>query len=97
MWLSFFEWLASADNVELERFSEDHNNSIRALCELMGETWMSIQLMPYIYFQGTVKWKMDLEEQKRKAMEERNREQEAEYKRRMNAQRAAERKAARRK
>ena len=62
----------------------------------MGESWISIQLMPYSYFQNTIKWKMDLEDQKRKMMEERNREQESEYKRRMNAQRAAEKRSAKR-
>ena len=76
------------------RFSKDHNDSIRALTELMGEFWATIQLMPYKYFLDTIKWKMDLEEKKRKTIEERNREQELEYKRRMNAQKAAERRAA---
>ena len=61
----------------------------------MHEIWFSIQLMPYKYFLETIKWKMDLEEQKKKAIEERNREQEADYKRKMNAQKAADRRAQR--
>lgn len=82
-------------NEEIERFTKDHDNSVRALTELMGEGWTSIQLMPYSYFLDTIKWKMDLEDQKKKAIEERNRDQEADYKRRMNAQRAAEKRASR--
>ena len=57
---------------------------------------MSIQLMPYLFFNQTIKWKMDLEEQKKKAIEERNREQESEYRRRANIQKAAEHRQARR-
>lgn len=80
---------------EIEKFAKEHGDSVRALTELMGEPWFSIQLMPYDFFSATLKWKMDLEEQKKKAIEERNREQEAEYKKRVNAQKAAEKRSRR--
>ena len=95
MWISFFEWLLSPDT-EIDKFEKEHNDSVRALIELMGEPWASIQLMPFTFFTSTLKWKLELEEKKKAAIEERNREQEAEYKRRLNAQKAAERRARRR-
>jgi hypothetical protein len=58
----------------------------------MHEPWFSIQLMPYKYFESTLKWKMDLEEQKKKLVEERNREMEAEYRKRANIQKSNQRK-----
>lgn len=61
----------------------------------MNENWLSIQFMPYIYFLKTIEWKMDLEEQRKKAIEEKNREQEAFYKQRMNAQKAEAKRAQR--
>jgi hypothetical protein len=47
--------------------------------------------MPYNYFIDTLQWKDDLEEKKRKAIQERNKEQEAEHRRRANLQKAEER------
>lgn len=38
--------------------------------ELMKQEWTTIMLMPYQYFLETLKWKVDLEEEKRKKMEE---------------------------
>lgn len=35
----------------------------------MREPWWSIQLMPYDYFLETLKWKVNLEEEKRKQLE----------------------------
>lgn len=97
MRLSFFEWLTSVDddNNYRQKFARSHNDNIRALCELMSETWASIQLMPYAYFIDTLRWKDELEEKKRKAIQERNKEQEAEHRRRANLQRAEERRAQR--
>ena len=61
----------------------------------MNENWLSIQFMPYVYFLKTIEWKMDLEEQRRKAIEEKNREQEVFYKQRMAAQKAEAKRAQR--
>lgn len=38
--------------------------------ESMGETWMSIQLMPFNFFRDTYKWKIELEKEKSKRLEE---------------------------
>lgn len=78
-------------NNEIEEFSHNHYNSVRSLCELMGEPWFSVQLMPYQYFVETIKWKVDLEEQKKKMMDERNRDMEADYRNKMNIQKAQQR------
>jgi hypothetical protein len=40
--------------------------------ELLKQPWYSIQVMPYRDFIKSIKWKVDLEEEKRKKMEERN-------------------------
>ena len=37
--------------------------------ELMKEPWWSIQKMPYRFFLDTLKWKVDLEEKRRKNLE----------------------------
>jgi len=38
--------------------------------ELMKESWSSIMMMPYKFFLDTLKWKIDLEDEKRKRLEE---------------------------
>ena len=38
--------------------------------ELMKESWASIMAMPYKFFLDTLKWKIDLEEEKRKQIED---------------------------
>jgi len=38
--------------------------------ELMREPYTSIMLMPYTFFIDTLTWKIDLEDEKRKKMEE---------------------------
>lgn len=73
---------------EAEKFQKEHDNNVRALIELTNENWFSVQFMPYYYFVETIKWKVDLEEQRKKLIDERNREQEALYKSRANAQKA---------
>lgn len=39
--------------------------------ELMHVPWLDIMLMPYLFFIDTIKWKIDLEDEKRKKLEER--------------------------
>ena len=43
---------------------------IRYLMETMRQQWDSIMVMPYSYFNSTIKWKVDLEEEKAKRYEE---------------------------
>ena len=38
--------------------------------ELMNQPYLDVVSMPYKFFLDTVKWKMDLEEEKRKRIEE---------------------------
>jgi len=38
--------------------------------EIMNVQWDSIVFMPYKFFIDTLKWKIDLEDEKRKALEE---------------------------
>lgn len=77
---------------DAERFQTEHDNNVRSLIELTNENWFSIQFMPYYYFVKTIEWKSKLEEQRRKIVEEKNREQEALYKSRLAAQKAEARK-----
>jgi len=48
-------------------------DDIRGFIELTHESWLAIQLMPYEYFVGSYKWKIDLDEKKNKKAEERAR------------------------
>lgn len=41
--------------------------------ELRGVSWSEVMIMPYHFFIGDLKWKVDLEEEKRKKMEESHR------------------------
>ena len=36
----------------------------------MKESWISVRKMPYRYFTETIQWKLKLEEEKKKQMEE---------------------------
>jgi len=38
--------------------------------EMMHESWLSIMYMPYRFFMDTLQWKIDLEEEKKKRLEE---------------------------
>jgi len=40
------------------------------MMELMKQDYTDIMIMPYKFFIDTIKWKFDLEEEKRKKMEE---------------------------
>lgn len=74
-----------------EKFSTAHDESIRTLMELMNESWLSIQLMPYQFFAKTVKWKIDLEEKKKEEYIKKQKEQELQQKKRAEMQKAEER------
>lgn len=55
-----------------------HNEELMTAIELLnGETWMTIQVMPYPFFKAVIAWKVSLDEKKRNAMENRHREMEA--------------------
>ncbi|MCK5021107.1 MAG: hypothetical protein KAS32_29120 [Candidatus Peribacteraceae bacterium] len=40
----------------------------------MNQQWPSIMQMPYKFFVDSIKWKVDLEEEKRKKIEERTKD-----------------------
>ena len=40
------------------------------MMEMMKQDYLSILCMPYLFFLDTLKWKIDLEEDKRKKMDE---------------------------
>ena len=48
------------------------DENIRTLMELMKLDYLSIMVMPYQFFEETIKWKISLEEERRKKMEETN-------------------------
>ena len=49
------------------------------MMELMTQQWDNIMLMPYQFFIDTLKWKIDLEDEKRKKMEEQARLRDKKY------------------
>jgi len=67
-WSNFFEWWQDPDSVDNFRKSLDEN--IRSLMELMDQSWDSIMFMPYKFFVDTLKWKINLEDEKAKQMTE---------------------------
>ena len=91
---NFFAWLLSASEEEVEGFEKNLGENIRALTELMGETWLSMMVMPYKFFIQTIEWKRDLEDKKKKMIEERNKEQESQQRKNANIQKANEKRAA---
>ena len=70
-WISssnFFEWWQDPKSVD--KFKESLDENIRSLMELMHQDWGSIMFMPYKFFIDTLRWKIDLEDEKRKQMTE---------------------------
>jgi hypothetical protein len=57
---------------EIEKFKKSTDENVRTLMELMKLPWIDIMLMPYQFFIDTLKWKIDLEDEKRKKLEERS-------------------------
>lgn len=56
-----------------------HNEELMTAMEMLsGETWMTIQIMPYSFFRSVLSWKIKLDEKKRNAMEERHKQMETE-------------------
>ena len=64
---SFFEWWQDPNTVD--RFKKALDDNIRSFMELMKQPWDSIMFMPYKFFLDTLKWKMELEDEKRNIME----------------------------
>jgi hypothetical protein len=60
--------LLSSSHSDAAKKSLDEN--VRTLMELMKLDYLSIMFMPYSFFIGTIKWKIDLEDERRKKMEE---------------------------
>jgi len=75
--------LQLADEKLVSRFTKNFNENIKGLMELMNVSWLDIQLMPYPFFTELLRWKVDLEDKKRKKMEEQNRIQAERYKKAM--------------
>ena len=65
---SFFGWLSEASSID--KFKRSFDENVRSMMELMNQQFPSIMEMPYKFFIDTIKWKVDLEEEKRKKMEE---------------------------
>ena len=61
------------------------------LCELMNETWYTVQFMPYNYCLKTIEWKIKLDEAKNKKIEEYNKSVSRNQERQASSQKAAQR------
>lgn len=68
--------MCPADEIKdyVRKEKEILENNIQFLMELTGQEWLSIQLMPFYFFQNFLKWKIGIERDKKKKMEEKNRE-----------------------
>jgi len=75
--------LQLADEKLVSKFTKNFNENIKGLMELMNVSWLDIQLMPYPFFTELLRWKVDLEDKKRKKMEEQSRIQAERYKKAM--------------
>ena len=49
------------------------------MMELMSEPWFSVMSMPYEFFVDTLKWKVELEEEKQKKMKENTKRNNSRY------------------
>lgn len=69
---NFFEWYQHWDKVvkSKNRLEED----IFFVMELMHQQYLDIMSMPYPVFLNLLKWKDDIEKEKKKMLEERNSE-----------------------
>jgi len=70
-WISsynFFVWLQHPNDIE--RYQKSIDENIRSMMEMMNVAWDTIMYMPYKFFMDTLKWKIDLEEEKKNKMEE---------------------------
>jgi len=65
---SFFEWWQ--DPEAINKFKTVLDENVRSLMELMKQSWDSIMFMPYKFFIDTLKWKIDLEDEKRNQLTE---------------------------
>jgi hypothetical protein len=64
---SFFEWWQRYDSIE--NFKRTINENVRSFMELMHQQWDTIMWMPYKFFMDSLKWKIDLEDEKRRVVE----------------------------
>lgn len=55
---------------EIESYQKSIDENVRSLMEMMNVSWDNIMFMPYKFFLDTLKWKIDLEEEKKRRMEE---------------------------
>ena len=53
----------------VSQFEKSLEDNIFAYMDLTSQSYMSIFQMPYLSFQNGLKWKMDLEEEKKKSFE----------------------------
>lgn len=65
---SFFEWWQDPNSID--KFTKILDENVRSLMELMHQPWDAIMLMPYKFFVDTLKWKIDLEDEKRNQLTE---------------------------
>lgn len=56
-------------------------DSYRHFMEMMKEPWISIQSMPFKFFKDTLVWKVELEKERNKRIEEHRKEMEKEKRR----------------
>jgi len=54
----------------IDNFKEANDENIRAMMEMMKQQYLDVLSMPYDFFIKTLKWKADLEEERRKKIEE---------------------------
>jgi len=81
------------DNNQFLKSKKELEDTIRFLTEKMGETWMSIQVMPYLYFNDTIKWRVELEEKRNKAIQDERERQAQEIRRAKSRKIQAERRS----
>lgn len=72
--LTFFEWLCNPKLEDIERSKRNLEENIFTLMELMGVGYNDILIMPYSTLISALKWKVEIENEKKKKIEENNRE-----------------------
>jgi hypothetical protein len=64
----FFQWCTEVENIT--KYKKDLSQNIFSLIELCGQQYDSIMVMPIQRFYDLLKWKINLDKEKQKQLEE---------------------------
>lgn len=67
-WKTFFVWCTQSDSINKYRVTLDKN--IYSCMEMSKQSYQEVMAMPVKKFYDYLKWKSDLEEEKRKMIQE---------------------------